>query len=105
MKNDFEEVGAILKNCDLLISPYMAIRSLAGAIGIPSVSFVRGALYHFDLGAALLGNTEFKSPLIYNSISIQIADEVDDENFERIFLNFCKRKIHDAIERKIQNAG
>lgn len=105
LKNDFEEVGAILNNCDLLISPYMAIRSLAGAIGIPSVSFVRGALYHFDLGAALLGKSEFKSPLIYNSVSIQIADDVSDENFERIFLNFCNREIHNLIERKIQNAG
>ena len=88
LKNDFHEVAAILKNCDILLSPYMALRSLAGATGTRSASFVRGTPYHFDLGASLMGSNYFMSPLTPNSSIIQFPDQVNDYEFNQKLLDF-----------------
>ena len=93
LKNDFHEVAAILKNCDILLSPYMALRSLAGATGTQSASFVRGTPYHLDLGAALNDQNHFASPLTPNSSVIQFSDEIDDASFNLKLLDFFERHL------------
>lgn len=93
LKNNFHEVAAILKNCDILLSPYMALRSLAGATGTRSASFVRGTPYHLDLGAALNAQNSFASPLTPSSSVIQFSDEIDEDSFNIKLLNFFESEI------------
>lgn len=93
LKNDFEETCAILNNCDLLISPYMAIRSTAGALGIDNLSFVRGAPYHFDLGATFKTGPSYSSPFIPHSKSIHLPDEMEASDFEKALCEFFQNEI------------
>ena len=93
LKNDFNEVSSLLRVCDILVSPYMALRSLAGAVGTRSASFVRGTPYHFDLGASLKTSRVFSSPLTPNSRVIQFQDSIDDAEFKIQLLNFFEQEI------------
>jgi len=99
LKNDFYEVSSILQACDILVSPYMALRSLAGAVGTRSASFVRGTPYHFDLGASLKSSKVFSSPLTPNSRVIQFWDSVGDAEFSIKLINFLEKEIKTVHDR------
>ena len=99
LKNDFDEVSSILRVCDILVSPYMALRSLAGAVGTRSASFVRGTPYHFDLGASLKTSKVFSSPLTPNSRVIQFPDSIDDAECKIQLLNFIEKEIKTVHDR------
>ena len=99
LKHDFNEVSSILRACDILVSPYMALRSLAGAVGTRSASFVRGTPYHFDLGASLKTSKVFSSPLTPNSRVIQFWDSIDDAEFNIQLLNFLEKEIKTVHDR------
>jgi len=101
LKNNFVDIAALLSNCDLLLSPYMAIRSLAGAIGVPSASYVRGAPYHFDLGSSLHGKSTFSSPFVPNSRSKQFKDEMDESDFSTLLSEHFETEIARVENLKI----
>ena len=96
LKNDFEQLAAVLTNCDLVVSPYMAVRSLAGALGIPTASFVRGAPYHFDFGASIENPDTFTSPLVPLSTVKQFGDQLETEEFEASLLKHFEVQIEKA---------
>ena len=77
----------------------MAIRSLAGALGIPTASFVRGAPYHFDFGASIKYPDTFSSPLVPLSSVKQFQDQLETEEFEATLLKYFEVQIERAEKR------
>ena len=93
LKNDFQEVAAVVQNCDLVLSPNIAIRTLAGAVGTQNSTFVRGAPYQFDLGASLDSDEIFSSPMVPKSRVIQLTNELDDKDVDKILFDYFSSQI------------
>ena len=100
LKNDLSQTASLLSTLDVLISPYMAVRALAGAVGLPSISFVRGTPHHFDLGASLDEPDIFNSPMIPFAKAIQFKDEMDNFQFESELSSFFQSQIHELEKQK-----
>jgi len=100
LKNDLMQTASLLSTLDVLISPYMAVRALAGAVGVPSISFVRGTPHHFDLGTSLDESDIFSSPMIPLTKAIQFKDEMDNFEFESELSSFFQSQIHELEKQK-----
>ena len=100
LKNDLMQTASLLSTLDVLISPYMAVRALAGAVGVPSISFVRGAPHHFDLGTSLDEPDIFSSPMIPLTKAIHFKDEMDNFQFESELSSFFQSQIHELEKQK-----
>ena len=100
LKKDLRQTATLLSTLDVLISPYMAVRALAGAVGLPSISFVRGTPHHFDLGTSLDEQDIFCSPMIPLSKAMQFKDEMDNFQFESELSNFFQSQIHELEKQK-----
>lgn len=100
LRDDFVQTSALLSTCDILISPNMAIRSLAGAVGTRNASFNRGMPHQFDLGAWFHNQSPHVSPMIPFSSVIQLDDEIDEQQFYRSLNDHFKNEIEKARSTK-----
>ena len=93
LKDDFENVAAILANCDLILTPSTAVIATAGAVGTPIASFISGARDFCSLGAPLNQYSTYVSPMIPNCEILHLDYGITNEERDKRLREFWMYKI------------
>ena len=100
LKDDFDNVAAILSNCDLLLSPATAVAATAGAVGIPIGSFTSGARAFTSLGVPLNEEKTYKSPLEPYCEMLHLDYGISENEKVDKVKEFWKRKISSIMSQQ-----
>lgn len=93
LKNDFENVSGIIKNCDIVLSPRTAVAAMAAAIGCPSATFDTGSSSIYDLGANMHGVSIFNPPLLPYSTNLNLRHGLTTDDKDQLIAEFFNKQL------------
>lgn len=102
LKDDFENVAAILSNCDLILTPGTAVIATAGAVGLQIGSFISGAREFCSLGVPLNDKKTYHSPMIPNCEILHLDYGISDQEKDTQIKQFWKSKISASESFRLQ---
>lgn len=94
LKNDFENVSAIIKNCDIIITPRTAVLSLSAAVGCPSATFRAGASAPMDLGVSMGPGSVSEPPLLPKSSLLHLDYGITEDVKRASLMEFFSEQIN-----------
>lgn len=93
LKNDFENVSGIIKNCDIVLTPRTAVLSLTGAIGCRSATFRTGASGLADIGSSMGPGSITKPPLHPKATSLHLRHGLQQKQKDKLISDFFVNEI------------
>lgn len=93
LKDDFENLGAIMNCCDLVLCPSTATRTMCGSLGVKSASFFRNGRWYYDLGVELNAENTYQPPFMPECTTLQIDYGLTDTEKDQKLKYFFEREL------------
>ena len=99
LKDDFENLGAIMNCCDLVICPSTATRTMCGSLGVKSASFFRNGRWYYDLGVKLDAENTYQPPFMPGCTTLQLDYGLTDTEKDQKLKYFFEHELRKASSK------